>query len=145
MKFELIDAILDVGDDHIVTVKHVSRAEEYLADHFPTFPVLPGVMMLESMTQAARELCLRSGWSEAVPPVLGETRAFRYGRFVPPGWSLVTRIERAASGGLAFTGKAHAVEHNLAAWSDAPVAATGKITLRPVRAGGAAAPSPDPA
>ena len=34
-------------------MKYVSLAEEYLADHFPTFPVLPGVMMLEAITQAA--------------------------------------------------------------------------------------------
>ena len=53
MKFNLIDKIEHLSDDRIVAVKQVSLAEEYLADHFPTFPVLPGVMMLEAITQAA--------------------------------------------------------------------------------------------
>ena len=53
MKFNLVDKIEHLSDDRIVAVKYVSLAEEYLADHFPRFPVLPGVMMLESLTQAA--------------------------------------------------------------------------------------------
>ena len=48
MKFNLIDRIEQISDERIVAVKYVSLAEEYLADHFPTFPVLPGVMMLEA-------------------------------------------------------------------------------------------------
>ena len=52
MKFNLIDSIIELSDTRIVAVKQVSLAEEYLADHFPTFPVLPGVMMLEALTQA---------------------------------------------------------------------------------------------
>src|SRR5712664_1908049 len=53
VKFNLIDKIELLTDERIVAVKYVSLAEEYLADHFPTFPVLPGVMMLEALTQAA--------------------------------------------------------------------------------------------
>jgi 3-hydroxyacyl-[acyl-carrier-protein] dehydratase len=53
VKFNLIDKIELLSNDRIVGVKFVSLAEEYLADHFPTFPVLPGVMMLEAITQAA--------------------------------------------------------------------------------------------
>ena len=53
MKFNLIDKVESITDEKIVAVKYVSLAEEYLADHFPTFPVLPGVMMLEALTQAA--------------------------------------------------------------------------------------------
>ena len=33
-------------------VKNLSLAEEYLSDHFPGFPVMPGVLMLEALTQA---------------------------------------------------------------------------------------------
>jgi 3-hydroxyacyl-[acyl-carrier-protein] dehydratase len=53
VKFNLLDKIESLSDTRIVATKHVSLAEEYLQDHFPTFPVLPGVMMLEALTQAA--------------------------------------------------------------------------------------------
>ncbi len=59
MKFNLVDKIESLTDDRIVAVKYVSLAEEYLADHFPTFPVLPGVMMLEAATQSATWLMHR--------------------------------------------------------------------------------------
>ena len=53
MKFVLIDKItaLDSGKS-ITAVKSVSLAEEYLADHFPAFPVLPGVFLLKSLILA---------------------------------------------------------------------------------------------
>ncbi|MAF57059.1 MAG: hypothetical protein CMK03_03890 [Ponticaulis sp.] len=54
MKFHLVDRIesLEPGR-RIVTIKALSLAEEYLADHFPAFPVLPGVMMIEALVQSA--------------------------------------------------------------------------------------------
>ena len=53
MRFVLIDRILDVQPGQsLVAVKNLSLAEEYLADHFPGFPVMPGVLMLEALTQA---------------------------------------------------------------------------------------------
>ncbi|MCH8913891.1 MAG: hypothetical protein IIA33_10035, partial [Planctomycetes bacterium] len=55
MKFILLDDILEQTPDRIVVLKQVSLAEEYLADHFPTFPVMPGVLMIETMVQASRK------------------------------------------------------------------------------------------
>jgi len=53
MKFGLIDRIVELEPGRrIVALKAVSLAEEYLADHFPTFPVLPGVLMLEALVEA---------------------------------------------------------------------------------------------
>ena len=54
MRFCLLDRICSLEPDvEMTAVKNVSLAEEYLADHFPEFPVLPGVFMLEAATQAA--------------------------------------------------------------------------------------------
>lgn len=92
MRFDLVDAVLDRGPGRIVTLKKVSAAEEYLADHFPTFPVLPGVLMLEAMVQAARLLASEQAGE---PLVLGSVRALKYGRIVQPGDSL--RIEVAGA------------------------------------------------
>jgi hypothetical protein len=63
----------------------VSLAEEYLADHFPTFPVLPGVMMLEAITQAAAWLLHRRSDFAKSMAVLKEARNVKYGTFVAPG------------------------------------------------------------
>ncbi len=85
MKFNLIDRVEHLGDDRIVAVKYVSLAEEYLGDHFPTFPVLPGVLMLEAITQAAAWLLHhRSGFAKSMA-VLKEARNVKYGHFVAPG------------------------------------------------------------
>jgi|GEM_PF-2536853 len=56
MKFYLIDRVIEQTDDSIVALKALTNAEEYLDDHFPGFPVMPGVMMLETLVQAARRL-----------------------------------------------------------------------------------------
>ena len=54
MKFGFVDSIVELSrGERIVAVKAVSLAEEYLADHFPTFPVPPGVLMLEALVESA--------------------------------------------------------------------------------------------
>ena len=93
MKFNLIDRIEHLSGERIVAVKYVSLAEEYLADHFPTFPVLPGVMMLEAMTQAAGWLMHhRTGFGKSMA-VLKEARNVKYGTFVAPGQALRVEID----------------------------------------------------
>ena len=93
MKFNLIDKIEQLSDDRIVAVKYVSLAEEYLADHFPTFPVLPGVMMLEALVQgAAWVLHQRNKFAKSFA-VLKEARNVKYGQFVAPGNSLRVEVE----------------------------------------------------
>lgn len=104
MKFNLIDKIEHLSDDRIVGVKYVSLAEEYLADHFPTFPVLPGVMMLEAVTQASGWLLHhRTGFSRSIC-VLREARNVKYGHFVAPGNFLRVEAElvKMTEAGAAF-------------------------------------------
>lgn len=103
MKFELVDKVLERGDDRCVTVKNVTAAEEYLQDHFPSFPILPGVMMLECLVQAARVL-LEGESSELY--VLGEVKNMRYGNMVQPGEQLRVTVEKmkADDDGVTFKG-----------------------------------------
>lgn len=94
MRFTLIDRITElVPGQRISAVKTVSLAEEYLADHFPLMPVLPGVLMLEAMTQAAAWL-LRSDEDFAHSiVVLKEARNVKYADFVEPGECLTVSAE----------------------------------------------------
>jgi 3-hydroxyacyl-[acyl-carrier-protein] dehydratase len=104
VKFNLIDKIESLSQDRIVAVKYVSLAEEYLADHFPTFPVLPGVMMLEAVTQAAGWLLHRKHDFACSMAVLKEARNVKYGRFVAPGNFLRVEVEltKATESGAVF-------------------------------------------
>ncbi len=103
MRFDLVDQILERADDRIVTVKNVTAAEEYLGDHFPGFPVLPGVMMLESLVQASRVLLEKRGPG---PWVLAAVRNLRYGNMVRPGEQLRVTVElmKSADGQFTFKG-----------------------------------------
>jgi 3-hydroxyacyl-[acyl-carrier-protein] dehydratase len=93
VKFNLIDKVISLTDERLVAVKYVSLAEEYLADHFPTFPVLPGVMMLEAMTQAAGWLLHRRRDFGCSMAVLKEAKNVKYGRFVAPGNALRVEVD----------------------------------------------------
>lgn len=87
MRFELIDNVLEQGSDRVVALKNVTMAEEYLADHFPGFPVLPGVLMLEALVQAGRSLLEGRGIKDR-PLVLAQASNVRYGTMVRPGQCL---------------------------------------------------------
>lgn len=69
----------------VVATKALTMAEEYLADHFPGFPVMPGVLMLEAMTQAAAWLVRVTEDFEHSMVVLKAAKNVKYGRFLKPG------------------------------------------------------------
>ena len=94
MRFTLVDRILEVQPGaKITTVKTLSLAEEYLADHFPRFPVMPGVLMLEAMTHASAWLVRVSEDFAHSVVVLKEARNVKYGAFVKPGQVLTITSE----------------------------------------------------
>lgn len=136
MHFSLIDSVLEQGPTHIVTLKQVSSAEEYLQDHFPDFPVLPGVMMLEAMVQAGRRLLEAGNPDRRL--VLGGVRALKYGRFVRPGEAIrvTVNLHKPLEGGGAEL-KGEALLQRPGAPADPEsVAVSGRFVLRPVRIGG---------
>ena len=94
MKFILIDRIvsLEPGKE-IKTVKNVSLAEEYLADHFPTFPVLPGVLLLEGLIESASWLVRETENFAHSMILLEEARNVKYKSFLAPGDTIEYTIE----------------------------------------------------
>jgi 3-hydroxyacyl-[acyl-carrier-protein] dehydratase len=94
MKFALIDRIVELQPrQRIVAVKAVSLAEEYLADHFPTFPVLPGVLMLETMAEAGAWLVRDALEFEPSVVLLKSARNVTYKSFVKPGRLLRVEVD----------------------------------------------------
>ena len=105
MRFELIDKVVTREPQRLVALKNVTAAEEYLGDHFPGFPVLPGVLMLEALVQAGRRLLaggaaddvgaeggLEAGVVAPEPLVLAQVRNIRYGSMVRPGQCLQVEV-----------------------------------------------------
>ena len=90
MRFTLIDRIVELeAGKEITAVKNLSLAEEYLSDHFPLFPVLPGVLMLEAMTQTGAWLVRHDEDFAHSVVLLKEARNIKYADFVEPGSQLV--------------------------------------------------------
>ena len=86
MRFILLDKITElVPGEKVSAVKNLSLAEEYLADHFPAFPVLPGVLIIEALVQTAAMLVrVTNNFSHSIV-VLSEARNVKYKSFVKPG------------------------------------------------------------
>lgn len=71
----------------------MSAAEGYLADHFPLFPIMPGVLMLETMYQAACWLVRKTEDFAHSMVVLKEARNVKFSGFVKPEQDLVVTAE----------------------------------------------------
>jgi 3-hydroxyacyl-[acyl-carrier-protein] dehydratase len=94
MRFNLVDRILEVEPGRrICTLKHLTLGEEYLADHFPTFPVMPGVLMLQSLVEAGAWLLRITEDFRHSVIVLREARNVKYGTFLEPGKTLKVTAE----------------------------------------------------
>jgi len=101
----LVDAITEhEAGRRLVAVKNVTVNEEFFQGHFPGAPVLPGVMMLESLSQVAAMLLLHR---EDAPPnarvYLRGINDAKFRRQVFPGDQLTVRwADRSATRGYAF-------------------------------------------
>jgi len=94
MQFCLIDRIVElVPGKHIRAVKTLRPEEDYLRDHFPLFPVMPGVLMLEAMFQASSWLVRASEQFKHAGLVLKEARNVKYSDFVSPNQELIVTAE----------------------------------------------------
>ncbi len=131
MHFDLVDQVVEIDSDRIVTLKNVTMAEEYLQDHFPGFPILPGVLMIEALVQASRRL-LRERDPALGRHVLGEVRALKYGSLVRPGDSLrieVSLNKESPEGVFGFKGTGTVLRAGHDA-DQAPQAVSGRFSMR---------------
>ena len=110
MKFVLIDKVTAMEPGKSLTaVKSVSLAEEYLADHFPIFPVLPGVLLLEGLIESASWLVRQNNNFSQSMVLLETARNVRYKSFAAPCMQ------------IRYTVTAKALEDNASSFSDVGV------------------------
>ena len=92
MRFVLLKELHELVPGESVTATQVfSPDDEYLADHFPGFPVVPGTLITEALSQAG-------GWLIAATlgfarwPVLNMVEKAKFRRFLRPGEELQIRL-----------------------------------------------------
>ena len=95
--FLLVDRVLDVEPGkRIVALKNVSINEPFFPGHFPHYPVMPGVLIVEALAQAAAILCFKSvdrkPDANSVVYLVGVDEA-RFKRPVTPGDQLRLEVD----------------------------------------------------
>lgn len=109
MKYRQIDRITELTPgQRLVGERTLAANEEYLADHFPRFPVMPGVMMLEALHQAAVWLIRMSPEFDSALVLLREAKSVKFGDFLSPGETLTVEAEIFKRDGAVTTVKAKA-------------------------------------
>jgi 3-hydroxyacyl-[acyl-carrier-protein] dehydratase len=94
MRFSLVDRITEVlPGKSLRAVKNLTLGEEYLADHFPTFPVMPGVLMLETLVEAGAWLIRLTDDFRHSVIALREARNVKFGNFMEPGRQMSVTVE----------------------------------------------------
>ena len=87
--FLLVDRIVELEAERIVGIKNVTANEPFFNGHFPDFPVMPGVLIIEAMAQTAGVLVLKTIADRANKLVLlVAVENARFRRPVVPGDSL---------------------------------------------------------
>ncbi len=106
MRFILIDKVISLENGkEIKAVKNVCLAEEYLADHFPVFPVLPGVLLLQGMIESASWLVREVENFAHSMLLLEQARNVKYKSFLTPG------------GQIEYTVQAKTIEENVSSFT----------------------------
>lgn len=102
--FLLIDRVIGFpSDDEIVAIKNVTINEPYFNGHFPGNPVMPGVLQVEAMAQAAGIMMLRKSGSTSKSCLLMSADKVKFRRPVRPGDQLTVtaRIVKARAAKVA--------------------------------------------
>jgi 3-hydroxyacyl-[acyl-carrier-protein] dehydratase len=108
MRFNLVDRVHVWEPGKKLTASKVLTAgEEYLADHFPTFPVMPGVLMLQAVVEASAWLWRVTTEFRHTVIVLREAKNVKYGTFMQPGHTLelTTELVKSDEATATFRGK----------------------------------------
>ncbi|GHU78608.1 3-hydroxyacyl-[acyl-carrier-protein] dehydratase FabZ [Bacteroidia bacterium] len=95
--FLLVDKVIEIGDLHIVGIKNVSVNEPFFQGHFPEEPVMPGVLMVESMAQVAGLFVLNSlDEPHRYSTYFMKIDNVKFRQKVVPGDTLVIKVELAS-------------------------------------------------
>ena len=105
--FLLLDRVLSLEPGkRVVGFKHVSNSEPFLQGHFPDYPVMPGVLIIEALAQAGAVLVLSDAAFAGQIPFFARIDNCRFRQQVRPGDTL--RLEMEVTSFRPPVGKGHA-------------------------------------
>jgi UDP-3-O-[3-hydroxymyristoyl] N-acetylglucosamine deacetylase/3-hydroxyacyl-[acyl-carrier-protein] dehydratase len=97
--FLMLDRVLEVKGEEISALKNVTINEPFFQGHYPGNPVMPGVLQIEAMAQAAGVLMLRKISSEGKTALFMSCDKVKFRRAVRPGDQLVINVKMTKSRG----------------------------------------------
>lgn len=98
--FLLLDRVVEMSADKIVAIKNVTMNEPFFVGHFPGHPVMPGVLIVEALAQAAAVLALWQAEGKMQGVYLAAVESAKFRKPVTPGDQLrleVTPLRRGST------------------------------------------------
>ena len=100
--FLLVDRMIEMDrDESAIGIKNVSINEPFFQGHFPQYPVMPGVLIIEAMAQTAGALCVHNAGKINIPQIvyfMGIDNA-KFRKPVVPGDQLHLHVKKVRSRG----------------------------------------------
>lgn len=106
--FILVDEVLEMSESHIVAQKHVRADEDYFRGHFPDMPVMPGVLIIESMAQAGAIVALSKPENKGKIAFFAGIDKVRFKKSVFPGDTMRLEVKMTRQRGPIGFGEAKA-------------------------------------
>lgn len=91
----LVDRILEISEDNMRCkgLKNVSVNEPFFQGHYPGIPIMPGVLIMESMAQVGAALLMTTPALVGKIPLIGSIEEAKFRKIVKPGDQLIHEVE----------------------------------------------------